>query len=55
MCVNLVVEYMLASSDDERAKISESLVSSDKTLGEALKKYEPLISSAEEKKPTMNW
>ena len=44
------LEYMLASSDDERAKISESLVSLDKTLGEALKKYESLISSAEEKK-----
>ena len=44
------LEFMLAASDEERVKIGESLSSLDKLLGEALKKYEPLISSEEEKK-----
>ena len=44
------LEFMLASTDDERAKIGTSLASLDKTLGEALTKYESLISGEEERK-----
>jgi len=44
------LEFMLAADDEERAKIGKSLDSLDTSLGEALKKFEPLISSAEEKK-----
>ena len=44
------LELMLASTDEEREKIGGSLNSLDKTLNEALKKYEPLISSDEERK-----
>ena len=44
------LELMLASTDEERAKIGESLSGLDKSLNEALKKYEPLISSEEERR-----
>ena len=44
------LEFMQAADDEERAKIGKSLNSLDASLGEALKKYEPLISSGEEKK-----
>ena len=44
------LELMLASTDEERAKIGDSLNNLDKSLNEALKKYEPLISSEEERK-----
>ena len=49
------LEFMLAADDEERAKIGKSLAALSATLGEALKKYEPLITEplaadAEEKK-----
>lgn len=44
------LELMLAGDDDERVKIEKSLNSLDASLTEALKKYEPLISSEEERK-----
>ena len=44
------LEFMLAASDEERGRIGDSLVSLDKQLQEALRKYEPLIESAEERK-----
>jgi methyl-accepting chemotaxis protein len=48
------LELMQASSDEERNAIEKSLESLDKSLSEALKKYEPLISSEEEKKVFQN-
>ena len=44
------LELMLASTDEERTKIGTSLNSLDKSLGDALNKYEPMISSEEERK-----
>ena len=44
------LEFAQSTSDAERAKISESLNGLDKLLGEALKKYEPMIASSEEKR-----
>ena len=44
------LELMLAGDDAEREKIEKSLNSLDASLAEALKKYEPLISSEEERK-----
>ena len=44
------LEFMLESEDEGRAKIEKSLRSLDASLGEALKKYELLISSDEERK-----
>ena len=44
------LEYMLAATDEERGKIGDSLASLDKQLQETLRKYEPLITSAEERK-----
>ncbi len=44
------LEFALASSESEQAKIGESLNSLDVLLSEALKKYEPMISSGEEKR-----
>ena len=44
------LEFMLAADDEERAKIGKSLETLNTSLGEALKKYESQVSSAEEKK-----
>lgn len=44
------LEYMLEPEEEGRVKIGKSLESLDAALREALKKYEPLISSDEEKK-----
>ncbi|HNC21391.1 MAG TPA: methyl-accepting chemotaxis protein [Accumulibacter sp.] len=44
------LEYLLSSSDAEREKIEKSLGDLDGKLAEALKKYEPLTSSDEERK-----
>jgi methyl-accepting chemotaxis protein len=44
------LEYMLEPEEEGRAKIGKSLASLDASLHEALKKYEPLISSDEERK-----
>ena len=44
------LEFMLAATGEEQQKIGSSLDSLDKSLGEALKKYEPLISGEEERK-----
>ena len=44
------LELMLASTDEERSKIGDSLNNLDKSLDEAIKKYEPTISSDEERK-----
>jgi len=44
------LEFMLAADDEERAKVGKSLETLNASLGEALKKYEPLVSGAEEKK-----
>lgn len=43
------LEYMLEPEEEGRAKIGKSLASLDASLHEALKKYEPLISSDEER------
>lgn len=43
------LESMLASSDEERAKIESSLESLETSLEASLKKYEPLLSSEEER------
>jgi methyl-accepting chemotaxis protein len=48
------LELMLATTDEERASIGKALEGLDKSLSEALKKYEPLISSEEEKKVYQN-
>ena len=44
------LELMLASTDEERAKIGDSLGKLDSSLDEAIKKYEPTIASDEERK-----
>ena len=44
------LEFMLASSDEERGKIGESLTALDTQLQDALRKYEPLIVSDDERK-----
>ncbi len=44
------LEFMLEPEEEGRAKIEKSLGSLDASLGEALKKYELLISSDEERK-----
>ena len=44
------LEFMLASSPEEQAKIGEALGKLDASLIEALKKYEPMISTDEERK-----
>lgn len=43
------LEYMLASSPEEKGKIEKSLNELNETLNKSLKKYEPLISSQEER------
>ena len=44
------LEYMLPGSDAEKEKIDKSLQDLDTSLAAALKKYEPLVSTDEEKK-----
>ncbi|MBK9447668.1 MAG: methyl-accepting chemotaxis protein [Betaproteobacteria bacterium] len=44
------LEYMLPGSDAEKEKIEKSLQDLDTSLAAALKKYEPLVSTDEEKK-----
>ena len=44
------LEFMLAENDEARDKIAASMTSLDESLNEAIKKYQPLVSNAEEKK-----
>ena len=44
------LEFMLAASAEEQGKLGKSMAELDGKLGEAFKRYEPLISSDEERK-----